>query len=147
MLQLAWGFLVHQQDSMLAAWYRARTADARGATRKTMIVALARKLLIVLWRLATTGEVPDGVALRAAVRWHTCGPGRLGFCSSLAYLSLTADDDPRWRQTDMAWPCTPRFRMGPPPRSFAADAYDCIMVRLGQSLPDTDPMQWAAKLW
>jgi transposase len=48
MLQLARGFLVHQQDSMLAAWYRARTADARGATRKTMIVALARKLLIVL---------------------------------------------------------------------------------------------------
>jgi hypothetical protein len=34
---------------------------------QTMIVALARKLLIVLWRLATTGEVPDGVALRAAV--------------------------------------------------------------------------------
>jgi transposase len=67
MLQLAWGFLVHQQDSMLAAWYRARTADARGATRKTMIVALARKLLIALWRLATTGEVPDGMALRAAV--------------------------------------------------------------------------------
>jgi len=35
-------------------------------TRKTMIVALARKLLIVLWRLATTGEVPEGLALRAA---------------------------------------------------------------------------------
>jgi transposase len=67
MLQLAWGFLVHQHDSVLAAWYRARTADARGATRKTMIVALARKLLIALWRLATTGEVPDGMAVRAAV--------------------------------------------------------------------------------
>src|SRR6516162_622140 len=66
MLQLAWGFLVHQPDSVLAKWYRARTADARGVTRKTMIVALARKLLIVLWRLATTGEVPEGLALRAA---------------------------------------------------------------------------------
>jgi len=66
MLQVAWGFLVHQKDSVLAAWYRARTADARGATRKTMIVALARKLLIALWRLATTGEVPSGLALRAA---------------------------------------------------------------------------------
>jgi transposase len=39
MLQLAWGFLVHQPDSVLAEWYRARTVDARGATRKTMIVA------------------------------------------------------------------------------------------------------------
>ena len=66
MLQLAWGFLVHQPDSVLAKWYRARTADARGATRKTMIVALARKLLIALWRLATTGEVPSGLLLRAA---------------------------------------------------------------------------------
>jgi len=66
MLQLAWGFLVHQPDSVLAEWYRARTADARGATRKTMIVALARKLLIALWRLATTGEVPEGLGLRAA---------------------------------------------------------------------------------
>ena len=66
MLQVAWGFLVHQKDSVLAAWYRARTADAHGATRKIMIVALARKLLIALWRLATTGEVPSGLALRAA---------------------------------------------------------------------------------
>jgi transposase len=66
MLQIAWGFLVHQKDSVLAAWYRARTADARGTTRKTMIVALARKLLIALWRLATTGEVPSGLVLRAA---------------------------------------------------------------------------------
>jgi transposase len=66
MLQLAWGFLVHQPDSVLAEWYRARTADARSATRKTMIVALARKLLIALWRLATTGEVPEGLGLRAA---------------------------------------------------------------------------------
>ena len=43
-----------------------RTADARGGTRKTMIVALARKLLIALWRLVTTGETPDGVVLRPA---------------------------------------------------------------------------------
>ena len=38
----------------------------RGGTRKTMIVALARKLLIALWRLATTGEIPQGVSLRPA---------------------------------------------------------------------------------
>ncbi len=66
MIQLAWRFLMFQKDSALAQWYRARTADARGATRKTMIVALARKLLIALWQLVTTGEVPQGVVLRAA---------------------------------------------------------------------------------
>jgi transposase len=66
MIQLAWRFLMFQKDSALARWYRARTADARGATRKTMIVALARKLLVALWQLVTTGEVPQGVVLRAA---------------------------------------------------------------------------------
>ena len=51
----------------LAQWYRARTADARGGTRKTLIVALARKLLIALWRMVTTGEIPEGISLRPAV--------------------------------------------------------------------------------
>ena len=40
--------------------------DGRSGTRKTMIVALARKLLIALWRMATTGEIPEGVILRPA---------------------------------------------------------------------------------
>ena len=66
MIQLAWRFLLHQKGSALARWYRARTADARGGTRKTLIVALARKLLIGLWQLATTGKVPEGVVLRPA---------------------------------------------------------------------------------
>jgi transposase len=66
MIQLAWRFLLFQQDSALAQWYRARTADAGGGMRKTLIVALARKLLIALWRLVTTGAVPEGVALRPA---------------------------------------------------------------------------------
>jgi transposase len=66
MIQLAWRFLLHQKDSALARWYRARTADARAGTRKTLIVALARKLLIGLWQLATTGKVPEGLALRPA---------------------------------------------------------------------------------
>lgn len=65
MIQLAWRFLVFQKDSALARWYRARTESA-GKKRKTMIVALARKLLIALWRLVTIGEVPAGVLLRAA---------------------------------------------------------------------------------
>ena len=50
----------------MAKWFDLRTADGRGSTRKTMIVALARKLLIALWRLVTTGEVPEGVILRPA---------------------------------------------------------------------------------
>ena len=65
MIQLAWRFLLHQKNSALAQWYRARTENARG-TRKPMIVALARKLLIALWRLVRQGVVPDGVVLRLA---------------------------------------------------------------------------------
>jgi transposase len=64
MIQLAWRFLKFQKDSALAQWFAARTADGRGVTRKTMIVALARKLLIALWRMVTTGEVPAGLVLR-----------------------------------------------------------------------------------
>src|SRR2546425_3187134 len=65
MIQLAWRFLMFQKDSALAQWFRAGTENARG-TRKTMIVALARKLLIALWRLVRDGVVPDGVILRPA---------------------------------------------------------------------------------
>jgi transposase len=64
MIQLAWRFLLFQKDSALARWYRARTEGARGGMRKTLIVALARKLLIALWRLVTTGETPEGLVLR-----------------------------------------------------------------------------------
>ena len=65
MIQLAWRLLMFQKNSALAQWFRARTENARG-TRKTMIVALARKLLIALWRLVREGVVPDGVILRPA---------------------------------------------------------------------------------
>ena len=67
LIQLAWRFLRFQKDSALAQWYRGRTEDAAGKRKRTMIVALARKLLIALWRLATIGEIPVGVALRPAV--------------------------------------------------------------------------------
>jgi transposase len=65
-MQLAWRFLKFQPQSGLAQWYRERTRDGRGDTKKTMIVALARKLLIALWRLVTAGEVPQGVIARPA---------------------------------------------------------------------------------
>jgi len=61
MVQLAWRFLTHQKDSNLAQWFEARVAA--GKKRKTMIIALARKLLIALWRFVTLGEVPEGVIL------------------------------------------------------------------------------------
>ena len=65
MIQLAWRFLNFQKESALAKWFVARTKNARGS-RKKMIVALARKLLIALWRFVRDGVVPEGVVLRPA---------------------------------------------------------------------------------
>ena len=67
MIQLAWRFLLFQEESALAKWFRARTEGAAGVRKTKMIVALARKLLIGLWRMVTTGEVPHGVVLRPAI--------------------------------------------------------------------------------
>ena len=67
MIQLAWRMLIFQKDSALVQWFRARTADGAPKTRKTMIVALARKLFIALWRMVTTGEIPEGFVLRPAM--------------------------------------------------------------------------------
>ena len=64
LIQLAWRFLMFQKGSALAQWYRTRTEGPKGARKTTMIVALARKLLIALWRMVTTGVVPAGVELR-----------------------------------------------------------------------------------
>jgi transposase len=66
MIQFAWRFLKFQQDRALAQWFQTRAADGRGGTRKTMIVALARKLLVALWRLVTTGEMSDDIVMRPA---------------------------------------------------------------------------------
>jgi transposase len=65
MIQLAWRFLMFQKESALAQWYRARTAGARQGIRKSLIVALARKLLIELWRLVTTGQLMVGIKMRS----------------------------------------------------------------------------------
>ena len=64
LIQLAWRLLMFQKDSALARWYRARTEGPKGVRKTTMIVALARKLLIALWRMVTTGVVPEGFVLR-----------------------------------------------------------------------------------
>ncbi|NRP75400.1 hypothetical protein ILFOPFJJ_06323 [Ensifer psoraleae] len=62
LIQLAWRFLRFQKNSELTQWFQARAAQ--GARKTTMIVALARKLLIALWRLVTIGEIAMGVTLR-----------------------------------------------------------------------------------
>jgi transposase len=66
MLQLAWRWLMFQKGSALAQWYWVRTENAPPRTRKTMIVALARKLLIALWRYTSNGEIPSGAVLHPA---------------------------------------------------------------------------------
>jgi transposase len=65
LIQLSWRMLQFQPDSGLVGWFNSRTANAERA-RKLMIVALARKLIIALWRYVNTGVVPEGFKLRAA---------------------------------------------------------------------------------
>jgi transposase len=67
LIQLAWRFLLFQKDSALTLWFRSRTEGPSGARKTKMIVALARKLLIALWRMVTSGEIPHGVVLRQSI--------------------------------------------------------------------------------
>jgi transposase len=60
MVQLAWGWLHHQPRSELSQWYQRRFGEGKSRVRKVGIVALARKLLIALWKYLETGEVPAG---------------------------------------------------------------------------------------
>ncbi len=60
LVQMAWRWLRFQPASALSQWLKARTAGARGRIRRVMIVAVARKLLVALWRYASTGFVPTG---------------------------------------------------------------------------------------
>ena len=64
MIQLAWLWLRYQPGSELAEWFRKRVGTLAGRTRRIAIVALARKLLIALWRYVETGVVPAGVEIR-----------------------------------------------------------------------------------
>jgi transposase len=63
LLQIAWRWLKWQPHSRLSQWFNERTNGATGRMRRIMIVALARKLLIALWRYATTGLVPTGAVV------------------------------------------------------------------------------------
>lgn len=64
MIQLAWLWLRYQPGSDLAKWFRDRVGALTGRTRRIAIVAMARKLLIALWRYAEDGVVPAGADIR-----------------------------------------------------------------------------------
>jgi len=64
-VQLAWAWLRYQPLSALAQWYRERFGRGGPGLRKVGIVALARRVLIGLWRYVTTGLLPDGAVLKA----------------------------------------------------------------------------------
>jgi transposase len=65
MIELAWLWLRHQPDSPLSIWFRERVGSVKGRIRRITIVAMARKLLIALWRYLETGMVPTGAVLKA----------------------------------------------------------------------------------
>src|SRR5271155_2030811 len=67
-IELAWLWLRYQPDSDLSAWFRARGGTVKGRIRRIAIVAMARKLLVALWRYLETGLVPRGAVFKA---WRT----------------------------------------------------------------------------
>jgi transposase len=65
MVELAWLWLRNQPDSALSRWFRERVGQARGIVRRIVIVAVARRLLVALWRYATDGVMPEGAVARS----------------------------------------------------------------------------------
>jgi len=149
MIQLAWRFLRFQKESALARWYQARTADqpsrhAQDDDCRAGTQAAHRALALCHHRRDIGGR-------------HLAS-GRLKALGELTYSALRARiqrvlpiDDPRWREPARDMAQMPTERMGPAARSFAADAHDCIMVRIRTDLPNTslwreDAPQWRAPL-
>ena len=66
MIELAWFWLRHQPGSALSRWFQARVGGGKGRIRRVALVALARKLLIALWRYVTQGVIPEGAELKTA---------------------------------------------------------------------------------
>jgi transposase len=64
-IELAWLWLHHQPDSSLSRWFRARTVNAGKRAKRVAIVALARKLIVALWRYLTTGLIPEHATMKA----------------------------------------------------------------------------------
>lgn len=66
MIEIAWGWLRLQPRSQLSQWFQQRFGGGNSRSRRVGIVALARKLLVALWRYLETGEIPQGAELKAA---------------------------------------------------------------------------------
>ena len=66
MVELAWMWLRWQPDGALSNWFRARVGQTGGRLKKIMIVALARKLLVALWRYVKDGVIPEGAKMKTA---------------------------------------------------------------------------------
>ena len=66
-IELAWLWITHQPDSELTRWFCKRVGDIKGRLRRIAIVALARKLMVALWRYLETGLVPTGAVLRPSI--------------------------------------------------------------------------------
>jgi transposase len=65
-IELAWLWVRHQPASVLAKWFVERAGSATGRIRRIAIVALARKLMVALWRYLTTGMIPEGAVMKPA---------------------------------------------------------------------------------
>lgn len=65
MIEMAWLWLRYQPHAALSRWFHERVGTGTGRVRRIAIVALARKLLIALWRFVETGLLPDGAELKA----------------------------------------------------------------------------------
>jgi transposase len=68
MIELAWSWLRYQPDSALSRWFRERVGNLKGRPRRIAIVAMARKLLVALWRYLQTGVIPTGANLKGLNR-------------------------------------------------------------------------------
>ncbi len=66
MIQLAWLWLRHQPTSALSLWFKERVERDGGRGKKTTLVALARKLLVALWKFVSSGGVIEGAVMKAA---------------------------------------------------------------------------------
>src|SRR5207245_8177135 len=72
-IQIAWGWLAYQPQSALTQWYNRRFAYGGPRARKIGIVAVARRLVIDLWRYVNAGVMPEGAVLKACPRAATGG--------------------------------------------------------------------------
>jgi len=76
MIELAWGWLRYQPDSELSLWYQRRFAAGNARLRKVGVVAVARKLLVALWKYLETGEVPAGATVQEKAKFRGAGAAR-----------------------------------------------------------------------